>query len=421
MKLNEMKARLAEIPARIEAIAEVAKNEERELSETDGNDILALEAEFDKLEGDIKRADQIQAAQDRILAVKVDEKLRQAAIQQPLEEKKEEPVMKLPAVAAAQKSAHFASNEDAYTAGMFLLAQAGNRKASDFMAAQSVGDDDKGGYSVPTPLAETLINLLEAHGVARAVCQRVVMSAMTWSVPKLLGHASVSYPAEAGNITDSDLTFGQIQLVATKVASLVKMSSEIAEDSVISMMDTCVQSMSYSIALAEDQNLFNGVAGGINAAGIKGDAAVANTAVASVAALALEDLTACTVASGNAIVGARPEWYMNPNLYHGQVRDLLNAAGGNDITHFEGGQKPTLLGYPVNFVNVLGGASASSGDLVAVFGDLGLGCMFGDRRQVTFQVLDQLYAETDQIGVKATERVDIKVANPEVLSKIVLS
>ena len=382
MKLSEMKARLAEIPACIEAIAEVAKADERELTEADGNDILALEGEFDKLEADIERAENIQAALDRILAVKIDDKVRQAAISQPLEEKEEVTVTKLPAVAAAQKSAFFASNEDAYTAGQFLLAQGGNRKAAEFMAAQSVSPDSAGGFTVPAPLAATLINLLESTGVARKVCKRIVMSAMTWSVPKLLGHASVSYPAEAGVIADSSLTFGQVQLVATKVAALVKMSSEVNEDSIISMMDTVIQSIAYSVSVAEDDNLFNGVAGGINAVGIKGDAGVADVNVATVAALALEDLTACTVASGNPVVGARNEWYMSPTLYHGQVRDLLNAAGGNDITHVEGGQKPTLLGYPVNLVSVLPTAGVS-GDLLAAFGDFSLACYFGDRRAVT--------------------------------------
>ena len=92
------------------------------------------------------------------------------------------------------------------------------------------------------------------------------------------------------------------------------------------------------------------------------------------------------------------------------------------MRELEEGQRPTLLGYPVNFVNVLPGASASTpGDLLAVFGDLRLGCYFGDRRALNFKTLNELYAENDQIGVVATERIDIKVANPEVLAKITIT
>ena len=177
------------------------------------------------------------------------------------------------------------------------------------------------------------------------------------------------------------------------------------------------------MAIAEDQNCFNGVAGGINANGIKGDAAVADVQVADVASLALTDLTATTVASGNPVVGARNKWYINSTLFNGPIRDLLNAAGGgNDLASYEAGLRPTLLGHPVEFVNVLSGASASTtGDLLAVFGDLDYGIYFGDRRKINFTVLNELYRNTDQIGVQATSRIDIKVANPEVLAKITLA
>ena len=79
-----------------------------------------------------------------------------------------------------------------------------------------------------------------------------------------------------------------------------------------------------------------------------------------------------------------------------------------------------LMGYPVVLTNILPAAPAS-GELVAVFGDLRLGCYFGDRRSLTFKTLNELYAANDQIGIQATERIDIKVANPEVLAKITIT
>jgi len=187
-----------------------------------------------------------------------------------------------------------------------------------------------------------------------------------------------------------------------------------------------VESMAYQMAIAEDTNLFIGVAGGLledTATGsLQGHTGIADTNVASVSGLALSDLTAASVSVGNPVVGARNEWYLNPTLFHGPVRDLLLAAGGNTQSVIEGGQRPSLLGYPVNFVNVLPGASASgAGDLLAVFGDINLACYFGERRGLNFRTLNELYANTDQIGVQCTQRVALKVANPEVLSKITLT
>lgn len=416
MNLAEIAARLEEISVQVEALSDVAL-EAGDNSEETLAQIEALDSEFAGLKAKQERQEKIQARVDEIVASRVAPSAPAieavATIEPELNEEKKEMI---PAQAKAFNSKFFASNEDAYVSGQALLAQAGNRKAKDFMAAQSIGTDSEGGYTVPTPLAASLINLLEEVGVARKVCKRIVMSASTWTVPKLLTHASVSYPAEAGAISDSDVSFGQVQLVATKVASLVKMSTEVNEDSIISMMDTVVQSMAYSIATAEDQNLFLGVAGGINTAGIAGDASVADTAVANAGALALTDLTACTVSLGNPVVGARNEWYMNPVLFHGQIRDLLNAAGGNTMSDWAGGARPSLLGYPVNFVNVMDASGA--GKMGVVFGDASLGCYFGDRRAVNFRTLTELYANTDQVGVQATSRVDIKVANPEVLAKI---
>ena len=63
----------------------------------------------------------------------------------------------------------------------------------------------------------------------------------------------------------------------------------------------------------------------------------------------------------------------------------------------------------------------SCGDLVGVFGDLSVSHYFSDRRQLSFKVLDQLFAVNDQVGIMCTQRVDIASANPEVISKIVLA
>jgi HK97 family phage major capsid protein len=198
------------------------------------------------------------------------------------------------------------------------------------------------------------------------------------------------------------------------------MSTEISEDAVISMVDTITQSLALSLATAEDDNLFNGVASAINATGIAGDALVDDTNVASLAALALTDITACATGIGNPVRGAQNAFFISPTVYHGQIRDLVNAAGGNTIADLEGGQRPLLMGYPVVLTNILPAAPAS-GELVAVFGDLRLGCYFGDRRSLTFKTLNELYAANDQIGIQATERIDIKVANPEVLAKITIT
>ena len=408
---NDIKAELSDVSLELEALAKSDSASVEELQE--------LQAKADVLEKEFDQAVELEKIKAEILAKRESE--AQAAVQpavfeatQPaLEEVKEV----IPAKAKSQKSKIFASSEDAYTAGMYLAALGGDHKAKEFMAAQSGGTDNKGGYAVPSVLSNQLINLVEEYGVARQYCQRIVMSSDNWSVPKVTSQASISYPSEGAAISDSDVTFSQISLSAKKMASLVKMSTEISEDAVISMVDTITQSLALSLATAEDDNLFNGVSSAINANGIAGDSSVDDTNVAS---LALTDITACATGIGNPVRGAQNAFFVSPTVYHGAIRDLVNAAGGNTIADLEGGQRPLLMGYPVVLTNILPSAPAS-GELVAVFGDLRLGCYFGDRRAVNFKVLSELFAASDQVAIQCTSRIDIKVANPEVLSKITIT
>lgn len=417
-KIQEINARLEAIADELQALSDLSQ--ENDLDDTQVQLVNELDSEFSVLETQRESLQVVQDKLDAARAAKADPKASSIVEPSQIENVIEEEKTMIPAKVKNQRSKHFASSEDAYISGMYLSSLAGDRRAQDFMAAQSGGTDNKGGFSVPDPLSNALINLIEDRGTARQKAQRIVMSSDTWSVPKVTAQATIFYPSESAAVTESDVTFGQVQLSAKKLAALVKMSTEITEDSVLSMLDVVVDSIAYSIALEEDKNLFNGVAGGVNASGIAGDASVDDTNVASVAALALTDLTECASGIGNPVVGAVNEWYMSPVVFHSQVRDLLNAAGGNAVADIENGQRPLLLGYPVNLVSCLPAAPAS-GELVAAFGDLRIGAYFGDRRALNFKTLNELYMENDQIGVVATERIDIQVSNGEVLSKITIT
>ncbi len=421
MKLADIQARLVEIADEMEAISAIAADESRELSDADNDQILALSEEFEGLKASKEKAEKVQAKMAAIVEARATSQEPQAGVQPMAEETPAEKpeAMAIPAKAKYNKSNVFASSEDAYTAGQFLAAVGGDKNAQEFMAAQSEGTDGKGGYTVPTPLASELINLVEDYGVARNVCRRIVMGAPTWSVPKLVGHSTIYYPGEAQAITESDLTFDQLSLTAKKMAGLVKMSTEIAEDSLISMTDTIVRDLAWGFAKAEDENLF--VGGSIYSDGIQAEAGVKTSAdVASVAALALEDLTKVVIGAGQER-GLTHKWYMNATLWNGQIRDLLNAAGGNMDSNLASGVSPTLFGYPVELVSAMPGAAASSGDLLVAFGDLSVSHYFGDRRSLNFNVLNELFAVNDQVGIICTQRIDIAAANPEVLSVLKLA
>ena len=412
----------AEIEDRLVDLEAMAAHEEATVE-----GLEEIQASVEELKAELAKSERFEALRSEIVAQR--EAAAQAAVQPPVEVEEikaeiEEETMKLPAVVATSRSRHFASAEDAYVSGQAIRAMIGNSDARSFMNDLATDGSNGESNTIPAPLSNALINLIEDYGVARGACKRVVMTQNTWDVPKLNGHVSINYTGEAQSIVADDVSFGQVSLVAKKMTALSLVSSEMTEDSIISVMDVIVEDMARQIALEEDKNLFLGVSGGLLGLSdaIKGNTAIAERTVADVASIALSDLTALTVASGNPIVGARNEWWINPTLFHGPIRDLLLAAGGNTQSVIEGGQRPTLLGYPVNFVNVLPGASASTAeDLLCVFGDVSQGCYFGERRGLNFRVLNELYANTDQVGVQCTQRSALKVANPEVLAKLTIS
>jgi len=152
-RLTDLEAMVAHEEASVEGLEELKASVE------------GLEAEL----ADAKRFEEIRA---EIVARRAAS--AQAAVQPPVEveevslvDTKEENMSKIPAVVASSRTRHFASAEDAYVSGKAIMAMAGDHSARQFM--NDIATDGSNGESntIPAPLSNALINLLEEHGVAR--------------------------------------------------------------------------------------------------------------------------------------------------------------------------------------------------------------------------------------------------------------
>jgi HK97 family phage major capsid protein len=74
------------------------------------------------------------------------------------------------------------------------------------------------------------------------------------------------------------------------------------------------------------------------------------------------------------------------------------------------GQPDTILGRPVYVSSFM--PQIAAGAKVLAFGDFSY-YWIGDRTGRTFERLNELFAQTDQVGFKATQRVDGKLVLPE--------
>jgi HK97 family phage major capsid protein len=409
-QLATAQGRMLEIGDEMEAIGSVAETENRDLTEEDNASIKALTEEFGQCE---QRALSLQTAthaKNRIAAGRL-AKVEKTEPPHP-------PEINLPAKARQQKSKYFASNQEAFACGKWIEGGLCRRPEAQrwlkdyapdpsYMAAMQEGTDSLGGYSVPSPMAATIIELVQRWGIYRQFSRNVTMTSETLRIPKLAASLTVYYPDEGAAITASDLTFDQVLLTAVKYAQLGILSTELQEDSVISVVDLLVRDMARNFANREDYNGFlaDGVAdpAGITGIGASLAAGAKITATASWDTITLNMLEQA-LGKLKEYGGLTPRWFMSRYAYYTVVMDLLNTAGGTDMRQIEQGGEMMLMGAPVSFTQVLPAEGLATGDLAIVCGDLDLGTYLGTNRQVSIRTLTELYAANDQLGVIGTLR-----------------
>ena len=415
-QLSSCQNRMHEIRDEIEGIGNAAEAEARDITEEESQIIEDLRVEFEKLEAKQETLKKAVASAERVTKTRLEAQI--AEVSDSVVPAVASGRDMIPANCKGQHSKYFESDAQCFMAGKWLYGALGHQESKnwaiahgmDYRNEQSVGTPGAGGYTVPTPLAATIIRLIEEYGVFRRFSRNMPMTAMTLDVPRRTAGLTVYYPGENTAITASDITVDQVNLVAKKYALLNIMSTELAEDAIISWTDLVAEEMAWSIALAEDTNSFlgdgTGTYGGIT--GIA-NALQAGSIVAGGAGLwggvsltNLEEMIAKTPA----YAGFRGRWYMNKYAYYSVVVSLLNTAGGTDMRQIEAGGEMMLMGYPVTFTQVLPGSAGANGDMVIVFGDLALGSMLGVRRALNIRLLTELYAAQDSLGIVCTSRSD---------------
>jgi HK97 family phage major capsid protein len=243
------------------------------------------------------------------------------------------------------------------------------------------------------------------------------MQSDTLIVPRRQSGVTAYFVSENAEITASDKGWDTVSLTARKLAVLTKYSSELSEDSVISIADDLAQEIAYAFADKEDECLFNGdgtsTYGGIvglkNALG-DGSEVTAITGNTAFSTLDLEDFEAMVGKLPQfAVNGAR--WYISRVGWANSMLRLAEAAGGNTVAQIAGGAPLQFLGFPVEIVQVMNSTTTAqtSTDGIAYLGNLDLAASMGSRRGISIAVDSSRYFEFDQLAIRGTERFDINV------------
>ena len=299
------------------------------------------------------------------------------------------------------RSKVFRDVKTAYDLGQFVRAIHGVQEAKQYLHEQGLecralveGTGSLGGYTVPSGMVPELLGAVEQYGVFRRNAYNVRMHDSVERIPVLAGGATGYWVSEGSDITTSNLTFAQVELVAQDCDATVVYSNRLCEDTIIDLGDTIARAMAAGLAAKEDSAGFNG--DGTNTyGGFYGIVyRLANTGTAGVveaAAGSSTDWSKITLSDFLNMIGKLPErattpnvkWFCSKPFYALVMESLATAAGGNTIATLSTGLARTFLGYEVEWTSQLP-SSASSEQIVCVLADLSLVGVLGDRKQLTF-------------------------------------
>jgi HK97 family phage major capsid protein len=433
--VDELNARLAELLDEATALVNLAKKDEREFTDEETARFDEIKVESDRIKKqDLPRAEWLAEEKERLESSRAVVGLQQAAAHESqiaVGANFPTPRFIVPAEARfrgnrlrAFRGEH--AVEKAYLAGQFYAASLlGNRRAlswcekHDIRAALSTDSHEEGGALVPTEIERSVIDLAEEYGTARRKCDNEPMASDTKIIPRVTGGLTTYFVGDNEEITASDPAFDNIELVARKLATLTKVSSELTEDSIISIGDKITQKLALAFATKEDQCLFLGTGastyGGISGLITECAAATATVVTALTANTAFSTLDLVDFETMMGLLpeypGIQPEWYISKIGWAASMMRLADAAGGNTADIIEGRRRLVFLGYPVNLVQCMNTTTTAQTSAAGIcyFGDMAMATSFGDRRGVTIASTSDRYFEYDQIGIKGTERFDIKV------------
>ena len=353
-------------------------------------------ATYEKMEADVVA-----------LGKEIDRLERQAAIDREMDQPTASPLVSRPVAPTAQKQGR-ASDE--YKTAFWGMIR--NRVATPgVMNALQVGTDSEGGYLVPDEYERTLVQGLEEENVLRSLCTVIQTSSGDRKIPLVASHGTASWVDEEGTIPDSDDTFGQITIGAHKVATMIKVSDELLQDSVFNIESYIAAEFARRIGAAEEEAFITGNGTGkptgllhaTNGAGI-GVTTNGNTPTAD----EIFDL----IHSIKSVYRKKAIFLLNDSTLKA-LRKLKDGQGQYLWQPgLKEGQPDTLLNYRLVTSPFM--PEIDSGNKVILFGDF-KSYWIADRQGRSFQRLNELYAATGQVGFRATQRVDGRLVLAEAM------
>ena len=282
--------------------------------------------------------------------------------------------------------------------------------SSEVFNALQVGTLTEGGYLAPDEYEHTLIEALQEQNVFRQLARVITTSSGERKIPAVASKGTAAWIDEEAAYPESDDAFGQVSIGAYKLATMIKVSEELLNDSVFDVAGYIAREFARRIGAAEEEAFFTGNGTG-KPTGILNTTGGAETGVTAASATAVTfDEVIDLFYSLRAPYRRNSVFIMNDSTVKA-LRKLKNGNGDYLWTpSVTAGTPDTVLNRPVYTSTFMPALAASARSIL--FGDLGY-YWIADREGRSFKRLNELYAPTGQVGFLASERVDGRLILPE--------
>lgn len=393
MTINELRGKRAQKLEAAKAFLESSRNTDGFLSQEDDAAYTRMESEIASLGNEIARMERLEAMD--------------AQLSKPVST----PITEKPASAEKQDTKTGRAS-DAYKKAFWNVTRHKDSMTPELKNALQEGIDTEGGYLVPDEFENTLVTGLNESTVIRAHAKVITTSSGSHKIPVVASHGSAAWIDEGGAYTESDETFGQVQLDAHKVGTVIKVSEELLADAAFDLESYIRSEFTRRIGDKEEEAFLtgNGTAkptGILNATG-GGEVGVTTASPTAITADELIDL----YYSLKAPYRKNAVWILNDTTVKA-IRKLKDSTGNYLLQPaLKDGEVSTILGRP--YFTTAFAPEIAAGAKTVIFGDLSY-YWIGDRRGITFKRLNELYAGSGQVGFLASRRLDGKTVLPEAI------
>ena len=278
--------------------------------------------------------------------------------------------------------------------------------------ALPICDDAEGGYLVPDEYERHLVEALEEENIFRRLAHTINTDSGERKIPVVASKGTANWIDEEGPYVESDDQFSQITIGAHKLGTTIKVSEELIRDSVFDLEAYISREFARRIGAREEESFFTGDGNG-KPLGILAETGGAEVGVTAASATAITaDELMDLFHSLKAPYRGKAVWVMNDATIKA-VRKLKDNNGQYLWQNALTADAPnTLLGRPVYtsayMPTIAGGAKSIA------FGDFKY-YWIADRQGRSFKRLNELYAQTGQVGFIGSQRVDGKLILPEAI------